>query len=188
MTSCFFYQHDFGGPVGMRVALAGPERVRGLVIQNANAYREGISEAVANLFFPLWKEQNATTIAAARRFLTAEATKMQYLTGARDPSTLNPDAWTHDQALLDRPGVAEAQLALFVDYQTNVAAYDAWHAYFRKAQPRTLVVWGKNDPFFLVAGAEAYRRDLPSAEVVLLDGGHFVLEEHAAHITRVFDR
>ena len=190
VTSYILYLHDFGGPVGMRLALASPERVRGLVVQNANAYMEGVSEAVANLFLPLWKEQNATTIGAARGFLTADATKMQYTAGARDASKLNPDAWTHDQARLDRPGIAEAQLALFVDYQTNVAAYDAWHAYFRKEQPRTLVVWGKSDPFFLVPGAEAYRRDLEHAELVLLDGGHFALEEHAetvaAHITRVF--
>jgi pimeloyl-ACP methyl ester carboxylesterase len=190
VTSYVLYVHDFGGPVGMRLALTNPERVRGIVVQNANAYMEGVSETVANLFMPLWKEQNATTIGAARGFLTAEATKMQYTAGARDASRLNPDAWTHDQALLDRPGVAEAQLALFVDYQSNVAAYDAWHAYFQKEQPRTLVVWGKNDPFFLVPGAEAYRRDLKDAEVVLLDGGHFALEEHAetvaAHIKRVF--
>jgi pimeloyl-ACP methyl ester carboxylesterase len=190
VTSYILYQHDFGGPVGMRLALANPERVRGFVLQNANAYMEGVSEAVANLFLPLWKEQNSATLAAARGFLSADATKMQYTAGARDASRLNPDAWTLDQALLDRPGVAEAQLALFVDYQTNVAAYDAWHAYFKQAQPRTLVVWGKNDPFFLVPGAEAYRRDLPNAEVVLLDGGHFVLEEQAAtiaaHISRVF--
>jgi pimeloyl-ACP methyl ester carboxylesterase/ketosteroid isomerase-like protein len=190
VTSYVLYVHDFGGPVGMRLALANPERVRGLVVQNANAYMEGVSEAVANLFMPLWKEQNAATIAAARGFLSAEATKMQYTAGAHDASKLNPDAWTHDQALLDRPGVAEAQLALFVDYQTNVAAYDAWHAYFKKEQPRTLVLWGKNDPFFLVPGAEAYRRDLKDAELVLLDGGHFALEEHAAtvadHIKRVF--
>jgi pimeloyl-ACP methyl ester carboxylesterase/ketosteroid isomerase-like protein len=190
VTSYVLYVHDFGGPVGMRLAMANPERVRGLVVQNANAYMEGVSEAVANLFLPLWKEQNATTIGAARGFLTAEATKMQYTAGAHDASKLNPDAWTHDQALLDRPGVAEAQLALFVDYQTNVAAYDAWHAYFRKEQPRTLVVWGKNDPFFLVPGAEAYLRDLRDAELVLLDGGHFALEEHAAtvaaHIKRTF--
>ena len=188
--SYVLYLHDFGGPIGLRLAAAAPERVRGLVIQNANAYMEGVSEAVAGLFLPLWKEQNATTLAAARGFLTAEATRMQYTAGERDPFQISPDAWTLDQALLDRPGSAAAQIALFVDYQTNVAAYDAWHAYFRKHQPRTLVAWGRNDPFFLVAGAEAFRRDLPDAEVVLLDGGHFALEEHApavaAHITRVF--
>ena len=110
--------------------------------------------------------------------------------GARDASALNPDAWTLDQALLDRPGVAEAQLALFVDYEKNVAAYDSWHVYLRQYQPKTLVVWGKNDPFFVAAGAEAYARDVPQAEIVLLNGGHFALEEHAEavaeHIKRSF--
>jgi pimeloyl-ACP methyl ester carboxylesterase/ketosteroid isomerase-like protein len=190
VESYVLYVHDYGGPVGMRLALAAPERVRGLVVQNANAYMEGVGEAVAGLFLPLWKEQNPTTIAAARAFLTPEATRMQYTAGARAPEALSPDPWTLDQALLDRPGNAAIQLALFVDYQTNVAAYEAWHAYFRQQRPRTLVVWGKNDPFFLAAGAAAYRRDLPEAEIVYLDGGHFALEEHAetiaAHVHRVF--
>jgi pimeloyl-ACP methyl ester carboxylesterase len=184
------YLHDYGGPVGLRLAVAAPERVRGLVVQNSNAYMEGISETLAGLFLPLWKEQNETTIAAARSFLTAEATKMLYAAGSRDPSSLNPDAWTLDQLLLDRPGIAEAQIALFVDYEKNVAAYDAWHAYLRERQPKTLVVWGKNDPIFLSAGAQAFKKDLRDVEVVLLDGGHFALEEHApaiaAHITRAF--
>jgi pimeloyl-ACP methyl ester carboxylesterase len=182
VTSYVLYAHDYGGPVAFRIATAAPERVKGLVIQNANAYMEGVSDAVAGLFMPLWKEQNAQTIAAARGFLTAEATKGQYTTGARSPATLDPTAWTLDQALLDRPGVAEAQLALFVDYQSNVGLYDTWHAYLRQHQPKTLVTWGRNDPFFLVPGAEAFKRDVPSAEVVLLDGGHFALEEHAEEI------
>ncbi|MGA7119762.1 MAG: alpha/beta fold hydrolase [Polyangiaceae bacterium] len=190
VASYVLYLHDFGGPVGLRLAAAEPHRVCGLVVQNANAYMEGVSEAVANLFLPLWKERNEQTLAAARGFLTAEATKMQYTAGAREPSHLDADAWTLDQARLDRPGVAEAQIALFIDYEKNVASYEAWHAYFRAHRPKTLVVWGKNDPFFVQAGAEAFRRDLPDAEVVLLDGGHFALEEHAstvaAHIARVF--
>lgn len=190
VPSYVLYMHDYGGPVGLRLATAAPERVQGLVVQNANAYMEGVSDAVAGLFMPLWKERNEVTVGAARGFLTAESTKMQYTAGAHDASSLNPDAWTLDQALLDRPGVTEAQLALFVDYQTNVALYDAWHAYFRARQPRTLVVWGKNDPFFLVAGAEAFKRDLGNAEVVYVDGGHFALEEHApviaGHIARSF--
>lgn len=190
VESYILYVHDFGGPVGLRVALAGPERVRGLIVQNANAYMEGVSDAVAGLFMPLWKERTPQTEAAVRGFMTAEATKLQYTAGARDPLALNPDAWILDQALLDRPGVADAQLELFVDYKNNVAAYDAWHSYFRTRQPKTLVVWGKNDPFFVAAGAEAFRRDLPKADIVLLDGGHFALEEHASaiagHIARVF--
>ena len=190
VESYILYLHDFGGPVGLRLAAAEPDRVRGLVVQNANAYMEGVSDAVAGLFMPLWNERNPQTEAAVRGFMTADATKMQYTAGARAPLALDPDAWTLDQALLDRPGVADAQLELFVDYQHNVAAYDAWHAYFRARQPKTLVVWGKNDPFFVAAGAEAFRRDLPQADIVLLDGGHFALEEYAleiaGHIKRVF--
>jgi pimeloyl-ACP methyl ester carboxylesterase len=186
------YMHDFGGPVGMRLALAAPDRVRGLVVQNANAYMDGVSQAVAGLFLPLWEARTPATIAAARAFMTAAATRLQYAAGARDPAALCPDTWTLDQALLDRPGVQDAMLALFVDYQTNVAAYDAWHAYLRQHQPPTLVAWGKNDPFFVAAGAEAFRRDLPAAQIELLDGGHFALEEHAPaiarHITRLFAR
>lgn len=188
VRSYVLYLQDYGGPIGFRIAVSAPERVRGLVVQNANAYVEGISQAVADLFLPLWKERNEKTLGRARGFLTADATKMQYTAGARRAASLNPDAWTLDQALLDRPGVAEAQLELFVDYEKNVASYDAWHAYLRDWQPRTLVVWGKNDPFFLQAGAEAYRGDVPAAEIVLLDGGHFVLEEYAPTIAALISR
>ena len=147
------YMQDYGGPVGMRIATAQPKRVKGLVVQNSNAYLEGVSAMLGGVFMPLWKEQNDATIAAARGFLKAETTKFQYTQGAHSPTTLNPDAWTHDQALLDRPGNDAIQLKLFVDYQTNVALYDAWHDYFRQHQPKTLVVWGKGDPLFTVAGA-----------------------------------
>lgn len=170
------YMHDFGGPVGLRLAAKHPERVLGLVIQNTNAYMEGVSQAVADVFMPLWQHGDDT---AARGMLLAGTTKFQYMQGARDPAALNPDAWTHDQALLDRPGNAERQLALLKDYQTNVAAYDAWQAYFRAHRPKTLITWGKGDPFFTVAGAEAFLRDLPDARLVWLDGGHFALEENA---------
>ncbi len=176
------YMQDYGGPIGLRLAAAHPERVRGLVVQNANAYMEGVSETLAAVFLPLWKERNAATETPARRLMTPAMTEMQYTSGARHPGALNPDAWTLDQALLDRPGLSEIQLALFVNYQTNVALYDAWHAYFRKSQPRTLVVWGKGDPLFTIAGAEAYKRDLHGVEVVHLDGSHFALEEHAPEI------
>jgi pimeloyl-ACP methyl ester carboxylesterase len=138
---------------------------------------------------PLWKERNATTEAAARNFLKPETTKFQYTAGSRRAEVLNPDAWTHDQALLDRPGNDEIQLALFVNYQTNVALYDAWHAYFRAHQPPTLVVWGKGDPLFIMPGAEAYKRDLKHIDVHYVDGGHFALEDHASEIAariRVF--
>lgn len=171
------YLHDFGGPVGLRLATRHPERVLGLVVQNTNAYMEGVSQAVADVFMPLWERGDDT---GARGMLLAETTKFQYTQGARDAATLNPDAWTHDQALLDRPGSAQRQLALFKDYRTNVAAYGAWQAYFRAHQPRTLIAWGQGDPFFTTAGAEAFLRDLPQARLVWLDGGHFALEENAA--------
>ena len=182
------YMQDYGGPVGMRIATAHPARVKGLIFQNSNAYLEGVSEMLGGVFMPLWKEQNPTTLAAARGFLKAETTKFQYTQGARSPATLNPDAWTHDQALLDRPGNEAIQIKLFVNYQTNVAQYDAWHAYFRQHQPKTLVVWGKGDPLFTVAGAEAYKKDLKRIEVRYYDGSHFALEEHATDIATQIKR
>lgn len=177
-----YYLQDYGGPIGLRLATAHPERVKGLVIQNANAYLAGVGKPVAEVFLPLWKERNAATEAAARGFLTAATTQFQYVFGARNAAALNPDAWTHDQALLDRPGNAAIQLALFVDYQNNVALYDHWHAYFRTHQPKTLIAWGKGDPLFVPAGAEAYLQDLPQAHLFWLEGGHFALEENAVEV------
>ncbi len=177
-----YYMQDYGGPVGLRLASAHPKRVRGLVFQNANAYLDGVGKPLADVFLPLWKEQNPATLAAARGFLKPETTRFQYTYGAQDAASLNPDAWTHDQALLDRPGNEAIQLALFVDYKNNVGLFGAWQAYFREAQPRTLVIWGKNDPFFVVAGAEAFKRDLPEADITFVEGGHFALEEHAPAI------
>ena len=177
-----YYMQDYGGPVGLRLATAHPERVKGLVIQNSNAYLAGVGKPLTDVFLPLWKERNATTEAPARNLLKAETTQFQYTHGARDAAALNPDAWTHDQALLDRPGNDAIQLALFVDYQNNVALYDSWHKYFRKQQPKTLIAWAKGDPLFVAADAEAYKKDLPKAQLVWLDGGHFALEEHAAEV------
>ena len=179
VREAIYYMHDYGGPVGMRLATARPESVRGLVFQNANAYLEGVSPAAAAVFMPLWEKGDE---AGARQMLLSATTRYQYSEGARDPAALNPDAWTHDQALLDRPGSADRQMALFKDYQTNVASYEAWHAYFRQHQPRTVVAWGKHDPFFTVAGAEAFKRDLKNIEVRFFDSGHFALEEDSAGI------
>lgn len=173
------YMQDYGGPVGMRLATAHPERILGLVFQNANAYLEGVSQAAADVFMPLWERGEE---AGARQMLLPVTTRYQYTAGARHPERLNPDAWTHDQALLDRPGSDARHLALFRDYRNNVARYDEWHAWFRRYQPRTLVAWGRGDPFFTVAGAEAFWRDLRDVEVHLLDSGHFALEEDAATI------
>lgn len=185
VADAVLYMHDYGGPVGLRLAVARPGSVRGLVFQNANAYMEGVSQAAIDVFMPLWQHGDES---GARRMLLAQTTRYQYVAGARDPDALNPDAWTHDQALLDRPGSAERQLALFKDYQSNVASYDAWHAYFRMHQPKTLVAWGRGDPFFTVAGAEAFRRDLPDAQVHLLDSGHFALEEDAPTVAALIER
>lgn len=179
VTDAIYYMQDYGGPIGLRLATAKPEHVRGLVIQNANAYMEGLTPAVAGLFMPLWEKGDET---GARQMLLAETTKMQYTAGARQPETLNPDAWTLDQALLDRPGSAERQMALFKDYRHNVPLFDVWQVYFREHQPKTLVAWGRGDPFFGVPGAEAFRRDLKDVRVELLDSGHFALEEDAARI------
>ncbi|RTL57993.1 MAG: alpha/beta hydrolase [Rhodocyclaceae bacterium] len=179
------YMQDYGGPVGMRIATAHPERILGLVFQNANAYMEGVSAAAAEVFLPLWERGEE---AGARRMLDAGTTRFQYTAGAREPENLNPDAWTHDQALLDRPGSAERQLALFKDYRSNVASYDAWHEWFRKHQPKTLLAWGKGDPFFTVAGAEAFKRDLKNLEVHYFDTGHFALEEDAFAIAELITR
>jgi pimeloyl-ACP methyl ester carboxylesterase len=173
---------DFGAPVGFRVFADRPEQVAGFVIQNTNAYMEGVGEIPRQIFLPLWKKRDTASEAAARQFLAAETTKFQYLVGARDSEAISPDNWTIDQALLDRPGVDLAQLDLLEDYKSNVAAYDAWHAAFRAYRPQTLIIWGRNDPFFVPAGAEAYLRDLPDAKLVWLDAGHFVLDENAHHV------
>lgn len=177
-----FFMQDYGGPVGLRLATAHPNRVAGLVIQNANAYMEGLTPAVAEVFMPLWERGDETGV---RQMLEAATTRMQYTAGARQPEGLNPDAWTLDQALLDRPGSAERQMALFRDYRHNVPLFDTWQAYFRTHQPKTLVAWGQGDPFFSVAGAQAYRRDLNDVRVELLDSGHFALEEDAVRVAEL---
>jgi len=182
LKSYILYMQDFGGPVGFRIFTDRPAQVAGFVIQNTNAYIEGVGELPKSIFLPLWERRDAESEAGARQFLAAETTKFQYLVGARDTASISPDNWTIDQALLDRPGVDMAQLDLLENYKTNVAAYDTWHAAFREHQPKTLIVWGKHDPFFIPAGAEAYLRDLPDAKLVWLDAGHFVLDENAGQV------
>ncbi|TXG83513.1 MAG: alpha/beta hydrolase [Sphingomonadales bacterium] len=184
LMSYVLYMQDYGGPVGYRLFTRHPDKVSGFVIQNANAYLEGVGEPAKGVFLPLWANRNAQTEAAARTFLTPDTTKFQYMVGAKEPVRINPDNWTHDQALLDRPGTGAYQLDLLENYKTNVALYDSWHETFRKYQPKTLVVWGKNDPFFIPAGAEAYLKDLPSAKLVWLDAGHFVLDENAQTVAQ----
>jgi pimeloyl-ACP methyl ester carboxylesterase/ketosteroid isomerase-like protein len=180
VSRCTLYMQDYGGPIGFRLATKNPKRVTGFVIQNANAYLEGVGEPLANVFLPLWKARTPETEQVARTLLAAASTRSQYLEGAETPEAVSPDAWMHDQAVLDRPGNDEINLALFVDYAKNVERYDEWHAYLKRHQPSTLIVWGENDPLFIKPGAEAYLRDLPNATIHYLNGGHFVLEEHAA--------
>ena len=180
LKSYILYMQDYGGPVGFRILAQRPEAVKGLVIQNANAYMEGVGGPPKLVFLPLWEKRDAASEEGARAFLQVETTKFQYSIGARNPEAISPDNWTHDQALLDRPGTEAYQLNLLENYKTNVAAYDEWHAAFRQHQPRTLIVWGKHDPFFIEAGAEAFLKDLPEARLVWLDAGHFVLDENAA--------
>lgn len=182
ITKAIFYMQDYGGPVGLRLASTRPQQVAGLVIQNANAYMDGISEAAANVFMPLWNNNDET---GARQMLLAETTKYQYTAGAANPDNLNPDAWTSDQLNLDGADAAARQMALFKNYQSNVGLFDVWHAYFREQQPKTLITWGKGDPFFTVPGAEAYKRDLKDIEVHYLNGGHFALEEYSSDVAQL---
>jgi pimeloyl-ACP methyl ester carboxylesterase len=178
LKSFSLYVQDYGAPVGFRIASRHPEAIEGIVVQNGNAYVEGISAA----FEPLqafWAGRNEETEKAPRSLLTKQTTIFQYTHGAKNPEAVSPDSYTFDQALLDRPGNDAIQLDLFHNYTSNVALYDAWHEYFRAKQPRTLIVWGQNDPFFTVAGAKAFLNDLPNAELHLIDGGHFLLEEYS---------
>jgi pimeloyl-ACP methyl ester carboxylesterase len=178
LKSFSIYVQDYGAPVGFRIASRHPEAIEGIVVQNGNAYVEGISAAFEPLQ-PFWASRNEETEKAPRTLLTKQTTIFQYTHGAKNLEAVSPDSYTFDQAMLDRPGNDAIQLDLFHDYTTNVTLYDAWHKYLRAKQPRTLIVWGQNDPFFTVAGAEAFLNDLPNAELHLIDGGHFLLEEYS---------
>ena len=175
------YVFDYGAPVGFRLALRHPDRITAIITQNGNAYLEGLSEGW-NPIQAYWKDPSPQNRTALRAFLTPETTRWQYTHGQPNPERLSPDAWTLDAALLARPGNDEIQLDLFGDYQSNVALYPKFQEYFRTRRPPLLAVWGKNDPFFLPKGAEAYRRDIPDAEVRLFDTGHFALETHVSEI------
>jgi len=171
------YIQDYGSPIGFRLLVKHPEKIQAIITQSGNAYSEGLSPFWAANLYPYWKEKSAANEAVVRGLLTFETTKFQYTAGFRNPANVSPDSYTHDQATLDKPGNAEIQLALFYDYQNNVKQYDLWHATLREAHPPVLVVWGKNDPIFIPPGALAFTRDVPDAEVHLLDTGHFALEE-----------
>lgn len=170
------YVQDYGAPVGYRLAVKHPERVQALIVQNGNAYDEGLRE----FWIPLkayWKDRSEANTDALRQFLAVEATKWQWTHGTRDQKRIDPNIWTLDQALLDRPGNQEIQLQLFFSYGSNPPLYPQWQAYFREFQPPTLIVWGKNDHIFPAEGAEPYKRDLKNLEFHLLNTGHFALEE-----------
>jgi len=175
------YVFDYGAPVGLRMAARHPERISAIISQNGNAYAEGLSEGF-NPMRAYWQAPTPENRAALRGMLAPATTLFQYTHGVADPARVSPDGRTLDDAYLARPGNDEIQLDLFLDYASNIAAYPAIHAYFRAHQPRLLAVWGKNDPFFLPAGAEAFKRDLPAAEIRFFDTGHFALETHAAEI------
>jgi pimeloyl-ACP methyl ester carboxylesterase len=181
VTRYALYVQDYGAPVGYRLALMDPDRVTALVVQNGNAYEEGLKD----FWKPLkayWAEGSKAQREALRAGLTPAATKSQYVEGVRDPSRISPDTWLHDQALLDRPGIDEIMLDLFQDYGSNVALYPQFQAFFRSHRPPTLIVWGKNDVIFPADGAHPYLRDLPGAELHLLDTGHFALEDKGDEI------
>ncbi|AKU97808.1 putative hydrolase [Labilithrix luteola] len=184
------YAQDFGGPVGFRLAARHPDWVNALVVQNANAYDEGLSPMAEEFLRPFRSGRTPEADAKALALFRRDGTVAQYLTGAKNPSAISPDAWNMDQAVLDRPGSDRIQLELQANYVTNLARYPEWHAYFEKHQPPTLVVWGKGDPIFTVLGANAYAKHLRNIEIHLLDTGHFALEEEhaaiAAHIRRFF--
>jgi pimeloyl-ACP methyl ester carboxylesterase len=175
------YVFDYGAPVGFRLALARPERITAIISQNGNAYVEGLSQGW-NPIQKYWKEPTPENRAALRAFLTPEATKRQYVHGVQDESQVAPESYELDSALLARPGNDEIQLDLCLDYASNVALYPKFQEYFRIKQPSLLAVWGKNDPFFLPPGAEAFKCDNPNAEVHFYDTGHFALETHHQEI------
>ena len=176
------YVFDYGAPTGFRLAVAHPKRVAAIISQNGNAYVDGLGDA----WDPIkkyWKEPTPANREALRKFIGLEGNKFQYLHGVPDALLVEPESYWLDTALLQRPGNVEIQLDLFLDYANNVKLYPTFQEYFRKNQPPLLATWGKNDPFFIPPGAEAYRRDIPSAKVVFYDTGHFALETHVDEIS-----
>lgn len=177
------YVQDYGAPVGYRIASRHPDAIEGIVVQNGNAYVEGIGAAFDPMK-PFWANRTPETEKPVRDLLKKETTIFQYTHGTKDVSRISPDSYTMDQLFLDRPGNDAIQLNLLHNYQANLAHYDGWHEFFRNKQPKTLIVWGKNDPFFTVEGAQAYLRDIPNAELHLLDTGHFALEDSSEFIAQ----
>ena len=181
LTKYAIYVFDYGAPVGFRLAVAHPERITAIVSQNGNAYEEGLSDGWGDLR-RYWANPTPENRDAIRPMVTYKATRDQYLYGVSDPLLVAPESYTLDAALLARPGIDEIQLDIFLNYATNVALYPTFQKYFRDFKPPLLAIWGKNDPFFIPPGAEAYKRDNPNATVELLDTGHFALETHVEYI------
>ena len=186
VTKYAMYVQDYGAPVGFRLAAAHPERISAIVVQNGNAYAEGIDDPFWAPLKAYWADKSEANAAKLRPLFEADVTRWQYTEGFRNPALhVSPDTWVLDQAYMDRPGNKAIQLELLHSYGTNPPLYSDWQAYFRKYQPPMLIVWGKNDKTFRVAGASAYLRDLPKAELHLLDTGHFALEEDGDEIVRL---
>jgi pimeloyl-ACP methyl ester carboxylesterase len=175
------YVFDYGAPTGFRLAVKHPERITAIISQNGNAYEEGLSEGW-NPIRAYWQDSSAANRDALRGFLAPETTLWQYTHGVADPSLISPDGYSLDNFYLAKPGMVDLQLDLFGDYKSNVVLYPAFQRYFRTHRPPFLAIWGRNDPFFLPPGAEAFKRDMPDAVVRFLDTGHFALETHAAEI------
>jgi pimeloyl-ACP methyl ester carboxylesterase len=175
------YVFDYGAPTGFRLATWHPDRITAIISQNGNAYTEGLSDGWQPIR-AYWEDPSQANRDALRAFLTPETTVWQYTHGVADPTAVSPDGYSLDNFYLARPGADEIQLDLFGDYKSNVSLYPSFHKYFRSHKPPFLAAWGKNDPFFLPAGAEAFKRDMPEAVVRFFDTGHFALETHAADI------
>jgi pimeloyl-ACP methyl ester carboxylesterase len=174
------YIQDYGGPIGFRIMLAHPERVQALAVQNANAYKEGLGAKWAGIG-QYWADP-ASHSDVPKVFTSFEPTKLRHIGGSPNPERYNPDTWTDEYAFLSRPGEQEIQEALLYDYRTNVAAYPSWQAWLREHKPATLIMWGRYDSSFITPGAEGYKRDLPDAELHILDAGHFALDEKVDEI------
>ena len=175
------YIFDYGAPVGLRLAMANPEKITGIISQNGNAYEEGLSKEW-NPIQKYWKDFSQANCESLRDFVSEKATWFQYHEGVSDPSLIAPEAYLLDQYFLDRPGNVEIQLDLVKDYRTNVAMYPSFHKYFKAYRPKLLLVWGSKDPYFLPAGAEAYKKDLSDAKLKFYNTGHFALETNATEI------
>ncbi|MHB9836511.1 alpha/beta fold hydrolase [Paraburkholderia terrae] len=184
LKSYVIYMQDYGGPVGFRVAMAHPERVNALIIQNAVAHEDGLGP-LWNTRRAFWVDRQANQAAVEQNLMSLQAAKQRHIGTSPNVESYDPDLWTDEYAFLSRPGQREIQSDLFYDYRTNVASYPRWQAWLQKTQPRTLVVWGRYDPSFLPAEADAYRRDLPKAEIHVLDAGHFALDEKPDEIAEL---